>query len=399
MITVKEAEKIINENIIKIEKKKVDIIYSINNILKEDIVSNRQSPPFDRVTMDGIAINFLSWEKGNKCFKVEAIQRAGQEEFTLQNIDSCIEVMTGTGLPIGTDCVIRIEDLEIRDNKAFLKDSIELTKMQNIHKKGSDYSKNTILINKNTKILSTHIGVMASVGKSEVLVANQPSIAIISTGDELIDLNQQVKSYQIYMSNSYTIHSTLISKGFKNTKIFHIIDEQDILLEKIKTILNDFDIVILSGGVSMGKFDYIPKILHQLQVKELFHKVKQKPGKPFWFGVSNEKKIVFALPGNPVSTMMCFYRYVIPYLNLSMGYIQEPTFLSLAEEHQFNTSLTCFLPVKIKNIDGNLLAHPIKINTSGDYASLIRSDGFVELPAQDNNFLIGYVANFYSWNL
>lgn len=397
MISVSEAENIINSNLLKIKTVETEITKSYKNILKENILSDREAPPFDRVTMDGIAINFASWKEGNNSFKIQDTQKAGDPQITLKNKNECIEVMTGTGLPFGCNCVIRVEDISIVNNIAHIKDGLKIELEQNIHKKGSDYQAEQILVEKDTEILATHIGVFASVGKSRVIVADKPSVAIISTGDELVDLDLEIQPHQIRMSNSYALKSALKNEGFEKTKIFHIIDNKSILREKLENILNNFDVIILSGGVSMGKFDFIPEILEELKVKMLFHKISQRPGKPFWFGISTDNKPVFALPGNPVSTIVCFYRYVVNYLKLSLGYKLNQDYINLAEEYNFIPAMTCFLPVKVKNEKGILKGYPIQTNTSGDYASLVHSDGFIELKADETVFPLGYTAPFYSW--
>ncbi|HLD69485.1 MAG TPA: molybdopterin-binding protein, partial [Candidatus Omnitrophota bacterium] len=167
----------------------------------------------------------------------------------------------------------------------------------------------------------------------------------------------------------------------------------------IKRILKNFDVLILSGGVSMGKFDYVPQVLTKLGVKVLFHKVRQKPGKPFWFGVKKNGPAVFALPGNPASTLVCFYRYVLPQLKRSSGLSSMPQeFAVLSKDISTSSSLTHFLPVTINfHKNGQLKAQPVSSSGSGDYLALAKSDGFVELKEWQRHFAAKTVVPFYRW--
>lgn len=167
---------------------------------------------------------------------------------------------------------------------------------------------------------------------------------------------------------------------------------------EIKKLLDDlvlkFKVIILSGGVSKGKFDFIPSSLESLGVKKLFHTISQRPGKPMWFGAS-EKNIVFALPGNPVSTFMCFYRYVKPWIEKSLGLESNFQKAVLAEDFKFRPQLTYFLQVKIKNENGSLMAYPVAGGGSGDFANLKDVDGFLELPLEMTEFKKGSVFNYF----
>ena len=173
----------------------------------------------------------------------------------------------------------------------------------------------------------------------------------------------------------------------------HIPDDIEITKQKISNCLQSYDVIILSGGISMGKFDYIPEALLQLSVNKLFHNVKQRPGKPFWFGVHSNGAVVFALPGNPVSTFMCLCRYVLPWLKTSLGLINnQGHYAMLNQDVSFTAPLQYFLQVKLEvNKNANLIAIPVEGNGSGDFANLSASDAFMELPLEQNNFTKGQV--------
>ena len=215
-------------------------------------------------------------------------------------------------------------------------------------------------------------------------VFSNPVTAVISTGDELIDVAQPPLPHQIRKSNSYALAAAIAESGGK-ADVFHLVDDEQVLKEKLATIIKNYELIVLSGGVSKGKFDFVPQVLESLGVKKLFHQVSQRPGKPMWFGRS-EKNTVFALPGNPVSTFMCFYRYVKPWLSKSLGHKPKMQSAILAVDFTFSPSLTYFLQVKIENVQGKLMAYPAMGGGSGDFANLKEVDGFLELPLERSEF-------------
>jgi len=307
-ISYEEALKIIGENTFDSESEIVALEESNNRILDEDLKADRDFPPFDRVTMDGIAISFQNFESGTRRFKIEKIAAAGSPQTTLENDGYCIEVMTGAMLPMKTDTVIRYEDLNITEGVAQVVIE-EIKNQQNVHFQSIDRKIGDIIVKKGGRIASPEINVAASIGKSTLKVRRQPKAVIISTGDELVKVSEIPKPFQIRRSNSHGIASTLEKWGIES-ELLHLSDNEDEIERVLKKVLQEYKMVILTGGVSKGKFDYLPKIFDRLGVKKLFHKIRQRPGKPFWFGKSPEGSVVFALPGNPVSSFMCTQIYI-----------------------------------------------------------------------------------------
>lgn len=401
MLKVEEAEEAIYSNLIKYPITIEDIFNCYGNILAEEIKADRDYPPFDRVAMDGIAINYKAFQEGKKTFSIQGTQKAGQAPLILKNDDYCIEVMTGCSLPVGCDCVIRVEDLFVNEKTVLLKENLELDFFKNIHCKGTDYKKDDKLISIGTELLMPQISVIASVGKKELLVTQNPSIAFVSTGDELVSIEaKNIQDYQIRMSNSYAMASSLSKNWGNKIKVFHIKDSIVDLNKELSKIMRKFDIVILSGGVSMGKFDYIPHVMEDLGVQQIFHKVAQKPGKPFWFGKTKDNKPIFGLPGNPVASMVCFYRYVLPYLYKVIDKkIDFKHTVLLSEELKTKKDLVSFLPVKILENGSKKFATTIKNNGSGDFYSLANADGFIEIEADKGILEKNTEVSFYSWKL
>lgn len=390
MISVAEAEKFILDHKIEIGKKLIPLDQAVGHILAEDLKADRDFPPYDRVTMDGIAINYDTFDKGVRTFPVEAVGPAGAPKISMQDPGNCIEIMTGAILPANTDTVIRYEDLEIKDGKAtFLLD--ELKQGKNVHRKGEDCLQGDLLVPAGVKISPAEIGIAATIGKSHLLVAEIPRAVIISTGDELVDVNEIPLEHQIRKSNVHQLKATLEQWGIESD-LEHLPDEKEAILEQLKKLLSQYQIIVMSGGVSKGKFDYIPEALEQLDVKKLFHRVKQRPGKPFWFGVSPSGARVFALPGNPVSTFMCAHRYIHTWLKESLDMDQGLPFAVLAEDYYFKPDLTYYLQVKLEfRPDGRILAYPQTGNGSGDHANLAVADAFMEIPAGREHFKAGEI--------
>ena len=388
MISVAQALQTVLNSTQGFGVEEVPFLKSVGKVLKEDIVADRDFPPFNRVSMDGIAINHRFFEHGIIDFNVEGIQAAGAEQKTMTIDSNCMEVMTGAVLPINTDTVIRYEDVQIKNGIASINLNIlELGK--NIHSKGKDRIQGDLLIEKNTIISAAEIGVIATVGKATVKVAKTPKVIIVSTGDELVEVNENPLAHQIRRSNAFTLVSLLKKLGIK-AKTSHIADDKEVLQQKIANYLKKYDVLIFSGAVSKGKFDFLPAVLAELKVEKLFHRITQRPGKPFWYGVKNNKP-VFAFPGNPISTFVNCLAYFYPWYYKSVGIKVKEEMTILGEDVSFKPSLTYFLQVKLENKFGHLVAFPITGNGSGDLASLIKTDAFIQLPNDRVEFKKGEV--------
>jgi molybdopterin molybdotransferase len=397
MITIQEATKIVLENKIELGTETVNLEQAIGRQLRENLVADRDFPPFNRVAMDGIAVRFSNFEDGQRIFPIVGVQAAGSSQLSVLESGVCMEVMTGATLPKGVDSVIRYEDVLIENGMATVQvDTIK--NGQNVHKQGTDRTAGDLLVQKGKLISSAEIGVAATVGKSILEVTKMPKVAIISTGDELISVDETPKSHQIRTSNVFTIAALLKQNGIE-TDLHHIVDDQEKTFERLGILLKKYDVLIMSGGVSKGKFDYVPEALERLNVEKLFHRVRQKPGKPFWFGKNAENKVVFALPGNPASSFMCTNRYFLPWLRASMNL--EPfryQYVALAEDFTFKANLQYFLQAKLSYLpSGMITATPLAGRGSGDLANLVDADGFLELPAEKTVFLKGEVYGFIGY--
>ena len=391
MITVEEAEKIIFAQAGDYGAEIVPFEKALGRVLAEDIKADRDLPPFNRVTMDGIAINYNAIENGISTFRIKSVQAAGDVPVQIEEHNECIEIMTGAMLPSSADTIIRYEDLELRAGLATLV-THDIKRGQNIHYLGKDKKHGDIVANIGSLVTPSVISLVASVGESELRVKKMPRVMILSSGNELVDVAETPSQYQVRRSNSYTVKAILKLHN-QDADMFHIPDDPEIIRERLKYCLENYDVLLLSGGISMGKFDYIPGVLSQLNVNKLFHKVKQRPGKPFWFGKHGSGTLVFAFPGNPVATFMCVHRYFLPWLKLTLGLKPEPSvFAVLNNRLSFHYPLKYFLQVKLSyNQYCQLMATPVEGNGSGDFANLADTDAFMELPLERNEFKKGEV--------
>jgi molybdopterin molybdotransferase len=387
MISPSEAHRLILHNAKLFPIENVPLQKAVGRVLRENIISDRDQPPFNKSLADGIGISFDTWQKGQRTFNVEAVMSPGKASKPLKNISNCVHIMAGAVVPKGCDCIIPIEQINLEGDTAQAKDWTMIKKHQFIRHQAADGKKGEILLKSGCRLWAPHIGIAASVGKVKIKVSILPKIAVISTGDELVNIRKPIKQYQTRLSNSYAVQALLNQSQLGDVQIFHLRDNQKLMLQSIKNVLKKFDVLILSGGVSMEEFDYVPKILNQLGIKQSFHKVSQKPGKPFWFGLAQNGKPVFALPGNPVSTQICAYRYVIPYLKKASGLEVKQEFIPVLDRVNIQSDLTHFLPVA----GGRL----ITISSSGDFASLAQADGFIEYESHKDQNLWPY----FSWRV
>lgn len=406
MLTPLHADKIISQSLPKFKSQTVSLNDAYGAVLDEDIKADRDMPAFDKALMDGIAISYSAWKKGRREFTVQAVQSAGKPPHKLLSDLLCFEITTGSVIPHGCDCVIPIEKVVlIKENSAFgrltlyqINNKVKLTRFQNIQPRASDQKKGNSVLKKGVRLLAPQIAIAASVGKTKLKIKERLRVAVIATGDELVSISSKPTAYQTRLSNSVFIKTALDHTGLFASQMFHLKDDPEILQRELKKILKEFSVLVLSGGVSKGKFDYVPEVLKELGVKEKLHRIAQRPGGPMWFGIGGEVP-VFALPGNPVSTQICLYRYVIPHLKSALGASSKREFVKLSQAVKLKTHFTYFLPVRISyNTDAVSWAVPVFFQSSGNLTRLAQTDGFVELQGGKKIFSKGKVVSLYRWS-
>lgn len=392
MITFKEAYQKVLAHPLDLGNEVVPLLASHGRILAASIVADRDFPPFNRATKDGIAINYATLEGGRTTLKIEGVASAGMPQQKLFDKHACLEVMTGAVVPLETDTVIMYEHLAIKNGWVTIEKEVQ--KGQNIHYQGSDEAQGAALLAKGKRIASADIGVMASVGAASVSVKAVPKVCAISTGNELVDVHQIPAPHQIRKSNSITLQVAL-SKVNIAASTLHLKDEKKDIEEGLKMALQKNDVLLLSGGVSKGKFDFIPEVMDALGVEKVFHRVAQRPGKPFWFGVHHEyKTVIFSFPGNPVSTFANYHLYFLAWLHTSWKIPVETHHAVLGATVTIQGSLTRFIQVETYWNNARLCTKPITENGSGDLTSLAKADGFVCLEPRDAAYEEGELVPF-----
>jgi molybdopterin molybdotransferase len=400
VLTPAEADRLIGQHLQCLPIESLPLAQCAGAVLRENIYAERDQPPFDRVAMDGIALSSRAVGSGSRSFRIQATQAAGDAPLTLGASADCIEVMTGAVLPSGCDAVVAVEGLSVADGRAALAAQVRVEPWQNVHRRGSDTRQGTLLLSAGQRLRAPEIAIAASAGMARIRVASQPMLVVISTGNELVEPGEPVLAHQVRRSNAYAIVSALREHGFQRVADDHIHDDVQELRERLRFHLETHDVLVLSGGVSMGRFDLVPRVLEELGVRAIFHKVAQRPGKPLWFGMAPSGAAVFGLPGNPVSTLVCLTRYVLPALRASLGQTPEHVQrMALGAALTVGTALTQFTPVRLQQDEwGREWAMPAPTNGSGDFTALAGTAGFVELPPGPNTYARGFVTRLYRWS-
>lgn len=391
MISVAEAEQIIREHRRDFGVEHLPFTAAAGRVLAEPVVADRDLPPYDRVAMDGIAIRYADYLAGCRQFGIAAVQAAGQPPPDQLAPNTCIEIMTGAALPPRADTVVPYEHLHIANGVANI--AFEpVVQGKNIHRQGRDKRLGETVLAPGCLIGAAELSMLASVGHTQVAVRKLPRVAILSSGDELVEPAQTPSPYQIRRSNSYAIQAVLQGLGVP-AELLHLPESLELTRRILEDCLPRFDVLLLSGGVSMGKFDVVPQALEDCGVRRLFHKVRQRPGKPFWLGVFGEKGVVFAFPGNPVSTFLCLHRYFVPWFKSSLHFPEQPVARAVLEKNiRFEPNLQYFVQVKLRRDEQTrLLASPFEGHGSGDFANLLDTQAFLELPAERSDFEAGEI--------
>lgn len=399
MISPAEADRLIGRHVNCLPIESLPLVQCAGAVLREHVYGERDQPPFDRVAMDGIAVDSTAVRGGTRRLRVQAMQAAGDAPLTLANGQHCIEIMTGAMLPTGCDAVIPVEQISLADGFAQLGEGVKAEPWTNVHRRGSDSQQGALLLRAGGRLNAPEIAVAAGAGMPRIRVSAQPTIIVVSTGNELVEPGAPIEAHQVRRSNAYGIVTALRQRGFLRLADDHLVDDLAVLRQRLRVHLDTHDVLILSGGVSAGRLDFVPRALGELGVRQVFHKIAQRPGKPMWFGIAPSGTAVFALPGNPVSTLVCLARYVVPALYAAMGQAAQPVEkIALAAPIDVKAPLAFFMPVQL-SIDewGRAWAKPAPTNGSGDFTSLTGTDGFVELPPGPNTYPKGFVTRLWRW--
>ncbi len=363
MTPFREAQEIINSFARSFGVERIGIDKALSRILAEEVNADRDYPPFNRSAMDGIAIDKADFDTGLRKFFIAETIYAGQVSEIALSPGQCYKIMTGSAVPLSANVVIRIEDIEQSGMEAIIH-AENCAPFQNIARKGHDLKFCQQVLKPGIKCTPVVVSLLASLGKVDVLVEKIPKVAIITTGNEVVPIDEVVLPVQIRNSNTHLLKALLLQKGIAPIFVEHVKDDKEQLYNAFKIGL-EADILIINGGVSAGDADFVPQVLESLQVEKLFHKVAIRPGKPFWCGRMPSGRMVFALPGNPYSCMATYKLFIEPYITVCQGAkLPEMQSYPLQLPRVKKVSLDEFFPVKISGNPAH--AEQLEINGSGD---------------------------------
>ena len=361
MISVREALELCLARAVPFSPERMALVEALGLVLAEDVQSDIDSPPFDKALMDGFAVRSADVGAGAE-FQILEVITAGQVPTQSVQTGTATRIMTGAPIPAGADAVVRSEDAELNAGNSRVRFTIsQVSPGESILRKGAAMRQGETVLKAGRELRPQELGVLAELGKAEIPVRRRPRVAVLATGDELVPVSEIPKPGQIRNSNETMLAAQITRAGGVAEKLGIARDERRHLAEKIQAGLN-CDVLILSGGVSAGTLDLVPSELAKAGVREIFHKVNVKPGKPVWFGIreaGDSRCLVFGLPGNPVSSMVCFELFPRPVLRRLFG-----------DESPQPQSIKAVLKEDFVNRGDRPVYHPAELSWSEDGARI-----------------------------
>ncbi|GGG74971.1 hypothetical protein GCM10007415_03170 [Parapedobacter pyrenivorans] len=341
MIGVQEAKEIIRARIEPLAAREVRLDDAWGCMLAEDCAADGDFPPFDQAAVDGYAFRFADIASG--ALRLAGAVAAGSRLPRVLEAQTAVRIFTGAPMPAQADTVVMQELAKVADGQLVIDDR-QLQQRGNVRPQGSDIQEGTVAMQQGTVLSPAAIGFLAGIGRSAVVAVPRPRVCIIVTGNELAKPGQPLQHGQVYESNSYALRAALQQLQVAEVVVRYVGDDLSQTTEQLDEALQSADVVLVSGGISVGDYDYVNRALKQCEVEKQFYKVRQKPGKPLYFGTKGQKP-VFGLPGNPASVLVCFYEYVVPALELltQRRLMPEPLQLAIASQGQKKPGLTHFL--------------------------------------------------------
>lgn len=352
MITVKDALSVLNSNIPKTKEIQLSLIEAQHHILAQDVISTINMPPFRQSAMDGYALNIHD----SLSYKLIGEIKAGDSHKMQLQPGEAIKIFTGAAVPDSANAVMQIEKTTVTNQTLVLTEGINLN--TNIRPMGEQIKANAVALSKGIKLNAASIGYLAGLGITSITVYKKPSIGILVTGNELVKAGSDLEYGKIYESNSIMLQAALIDLGIKNSTIYEVNDDFKNTKNSIKKALHENDILLISGGISVGDYDFVKDALDELKVETLFYKVNQKPGKPLLCGKFDDK-LIFALPGNPAASLTCYYIYVQPILKKITGEFETTSTTQKEMQHDLtvNNTRSQFLKASFLDHEVCVLSH------------------------------------------
>lgn len=388
MITIKEALNIIKDSTKNIGIEKVDLMSSLNRVLAEDIYSKDTLPPFNKSAMDGYAIKFEDTlhcsEENEVRLNIIGTIKAGDYYTDELRHGDALKIMTGAAVPNGANAVIQIEKVSIDNDIVTITEVVKLD--TNIIKMGEEIKEGDIALTKGKLIRPTEIGFLASLGYSKVEVYKKPKVAILTTGDELLSIDSPLENGKIRNSNEYSLMALCKNLDVEYISLGIVADDKDILKEKMIFALKEADIVITSGGVSAGDFDFIEDVLNEIGADTKITSVAIKPGKPITFATL-DNKLIFGLPGNPLSVITTFDTFVKPAIKNVMGHDNySDSLIKVVAGDSFKTKndREKYVYVNIIIEDDKYVAYNLGSQCSNHLMTMSKANGIMIVPGYIN---------------
>lgn len=390
-VDVSKAKELLKGLAISPKSHIIPLSQAVGKFTSNPVFAPMNVPSFDNSGMDGYA---FAWDDLGESRKLAQVVQAGvNPDFTLEK-GTAVRIFTGAPVPRGADTVVQQEWVTVIGDTIFF-ELEKLVKGMHVRKAGSQCQTGELILNSGTQVTPGTIGLLASLGIEQVEVISSPSLSIILTGDEIIEIGQALQPGQIYNANGPALIAYLSQMGITEVKVLKVKDEKSEVTRVIGEALEASDVVLLTGGISVGDYDFVKGSLVENGVEQLFYKVKQKPGKPIFAGVKGQK-MVFALPGNPASVLTCFIQYVKPFLLRLLGNPDAwnaPVYFPIASDFNKKAPLTFFLKAKLDN--GRVIILPAQ--ESFNLLSFGIADGVVEIPQELEHVEAGSLVAFYPW--
>jgi len=357
---------------------------AVGRVLAADVVAFTDIPAFEQSAMDGYALSFAGYEL-HKTLTIQGEVPAGAPELSVLQGNQATRIFTGAPVPAGADTVVMQEKVEVKDGQLHILDD-QLRPGLNVRLIGSEIKAGELMLSKGDKLTPAAVGFLATTGVSEVLVYPTPVMSIIVTGNELQQPGKALSHGQVYECNSFQLRAALKLLQIEEVPMFEAKDDPQVVKDTLKYALENSDVVLLTGGVSVGNYDFVPEAAAACGVVTLFHKLKQRPGKPLFVGTKG-KKWVFGLPGNPSSVLTCFYEYVIPALEqlMQLKPVVPAIKVPLSKAYTKTAALTFFLK---GYYDGQTVA-PLDSQESYRLRSFAMANCLVVLPEEKMEYGAG----------
>ncbi|PHS07015.1 MAG: molybdenum cofactor biosynthesis protein [Blastopirellula sp.] len=395
MILIEEALQLIDAQASPLAPTKIAVTQSLGTVLAEDVCSDIDSPPHDKAMMDGYAILAEDLQQGKAQLKIIEEVTAGQVPTKALSSGEATRIMTGAPVPTGATAVVMIERTTVADDSPELVaiNDASIVAGKNIMLQATSLKTGQVVLPKGTLIRPIEIGILSEVGRVEVLVQPRPSLAVLCTGNELVSPEIKPGPGIIRNSNGPMLSAQAQNVGAE-VHYLGIGRDDEAELKSLITQGLQHDVLVLSGGVSAGVLDLVPKLLADQDVKQVFHKVSIKPGKPIWFGVKDHgdrKTLVFGLPGNPVSSMVCFELFVRQAIGKLLGRSDQAlgtVKTRLAQEFTHRGNRPTLFPAKLIQQEDQKIVSPINWKGSADLGSLTNADVLIYFPGGDHVYAV-----------